>query len=392
MKDCINKNLKILLVNHLLNPTVGGGTAERTHQLAKFLTFEGVTSSILTLDIELTKKILDDLGDVKVFSLPCINIRFYIPYISIKKLKKIILSVDVVQLSGHWTILNALVYLLCRKLNRPYIFCPAGALKPFGRSILIKKIYNYIVGKKIIKNASFCVAITDQERSEFTKNGIDVKKIVLIPNGVDISNYEINDKSKVINSFRESNDLHSYPYLLFLGRLNSIKGPDILLDAFISISKSLPNYLLVFAGPDDGLKKQLQRQVELSGLLDRVRFIGFVSGEDKTAALSGAELLIIPSRYEAMSIVVLEAGACGCPVLFTNTCGLSELSDIVAGIEVMPNSNAIAEGILQMTSDSDLRKVSTEILKNKIRSDFSWSIQANKYINVCNELLLENRQ
>ncbi len=392
MKDSINKNLKILLVNHLLNPVVGGGTAERTHQLARFLALEGVTSSILTLDIELTKKLLDDLGDVKIFALPCINFRFYIPFISIKKLKKIISNIDVVQLSGHWTILNAFVYLLCRKLNKPYIFCPAGALKPFGRSLLIKKIYDFIVGRKIIKNASFCVAITAQERSEFAKNGIEDKKIVLIPNGVDISNYEINDKNKVINSFRKSNDINSYPYLLFLGRLNSIKGPDILLDAFISISKSLPNYLLVFAGPDDGLKKQLQRQVELSGLLDRVRFIGFVSGEDKTAALSGADLLIIPSRHEAMSIVVLEAGACGCPVLFTNTCGLSEFSNIGAGIQVIPNANEIAEGILQMTRDSNFRKASTKILMDKIRSDFSWSIQANKYISVCYELLSENRQ
>lgn len=384
--------MKMLLVNHLLDTVVGGGTAERTFQLARSISKAGVETSILSLDVGLTNARRKQLGGIEHVLVPCLNKRYFIPKLSMSRICDLVINADVVQLSGHWTILNAFVYLLCRKLNKPYIFCPAGALKPFGRSLLIKKIYNFIIGKKIIKDASFCVAITDQERSEFIKNGIEDKKIVLIPNGVDIFNYEINDKNKIIDSFRKSNDLHSYPYLLFLGRLNSIKGPDILLDAFISISESLPNYLLVFAGPDDGLKKQLQRQVELSGLLDRVRFIGFVSGEDKTAALSGAELLIIPSRYEAMSIVVLEAGACGCPVLFTNTCGLSELADIGAGIQVMPNANEIAEGILQMTCDSDFRKASVKILMDKIRSDFSWSIQANKYINVCTELLSENRQ
>lgn len=103
------------------------------------------------------------------------------------------------------------------------------------------------------------------------------------------------------------------PYVLFLGRLNEIKGPDLLLDAFCRIADRCAEIHLVLAGPDGRMLQRLRAKSKALGIAARVHFAGYLGGRSKVAALRGASLLAIPSRREAMSIVVLEAGVCGCP-------------------------------------------------------------------------------
>jgi len=71
----------------------------------------------------------------------------------------------------------------------------------------------------------------------------------------------------------------------------------------------------VFAGPDGGMLKSLKNIVRENGLDERVHFVGYLDHSYKYLAYDEAEFLVIPSRMEAMSIVVLEAGVIGTPVL-----------------------------------------------------------------------------
>lgn len=373
--------LKILHVNHLIDPISGGGTAERTFQITRSALREAVDCAILTLDIGDTKDCERKLNTARIVKLPCWNRRYFIPAIWPHKLYKLISEFDVVHLMGHWTLLNALVASICLFQHKPYVVCPAGALKPFGRSKFLKWLYNFIIGRRIIRSASGWVAITDDERSDFRGYGINPDSVDLIPNGVDPENYPINEttseKSSLLN---ERFSLSGKPYILFLGRLNQIKGPDLLLEAFNEISDQFPDIHLIFAGPDSGLMESLKEKVISFELKHRVHFAGYLGGSDKINALQNARLLAIPSREEAMSLVVLEAGMCGTPVVFTDRCGLNDFYRDGAGLMVQATKDSIRQGLLNALSSPEEFGKSGKRLQALVKDRFLWNIQVKRYL------------
>ncbi len=384
--------MKILFVNHLLDAVTGGGTAERTFQLAKHMARNGHDCSLLTLDIGITPERRAGLSAAKLVAAPCRNKRFFVPQLARAELDRLVCDADVVHLSGHWTLLNARVFAACRRLGKPYLFCPAGALKPFGRSLWLKRAYDAAVGNRIVSSAARCVAITADERADFTARGIPAERVAVIPNGIDLQQYMLADPAGAVADFRAAHGLGAAPFVLFLGRLNAIKGPDLLLDAFTNLAERFPEHHLVFAGPDGGLREALAARAGAAGLAERIHFIGFVGGDSKTAALRAASLLVIPSRREAMSIVVLEAGACGCPVLFTDTCGLAEIARNGAGTMVEPAAAAIATGLAGALADPQALATTAKHLAGIVARDYLWSVQAARYESLGREVLVEARR
>jgi glycosyltransferase involved in cell wall biosynthesis len=292
----------------------------------------------------------------------------------------------VVCLMNHWTALNAVVYWVCRMQRKPYTVCPAGALQPFGRSAFLKKAYNWIVGRQLIKNASACIAITKSEIDDFLGYGVDMKKIHIIPNGIDPEDFPEDISSDELKNFRSRHGLGEYPIILFMGRLNRIKGPDLLLEAFFSVSKVFPAHRLVFVGPDNGLELSLKKAVGSAGLDGRVRFLGYLGGREKACAYRMADVLVIPSRQEAMSLVVLEAGISGTPVLATDRCGLDDLAAEGVVKIVAPTSEAISEGLLDLLRHPVEARDTGVRLKRSVCSRYLWSTQAGHYLRLFQEI------
>lgn len=376
--------MKVLNVNISIDSSIYGGTAERTYQLTRFLNKNGIDCTLLILDFgKLSDEIKRNLCGIKIISFPCLIKRFYVPLVSFKKLKSIIQDVDIVHFIGHWTVLNALVYYYARKLKKPYVFCPAGALSIYGRSKLIKKIYNWIVGNKILNNASKYIAITQDEVSLFQQVGAKQQDISLIPNGIDEQELIPSERFQLLNKFNISNK----KYLLFMGRLHFIKGPDLLLKAFAKIQNDFPDYHLVFAGFNDGLLQTLQKTVKTLNLQDRVHFIGHVAGQDKMQLYHHATLLVIPSRKEAMSIVVLESGILGKPVLITDQCGFPEVSDIEGGLVVPASVKGIEEGLRQLLKNQQTLLNMGEQLKKYIIENYTWDSQVAKLLHLYQKIL-----
>lgn len=367
--------MKVLNVVGVLNQELGGGTAERTIQMSYFQNQAGIECSILTLDRGIDKRLIEYLNGVEIVGLPYVSSRFYIPLPMISVMARLVRSADVVHLMSHWTILNIFVYFFIKLFNKPYVVCPAGALGKFGRSVYLKSIYNWIVGRNIIKNSSCCVAVTQDEVIQFNQYGVSTGDVVVIPNGVALDPSLPN----IEDYFRDKNGLGVKPYILFLGRLNLIKGPDLLVDAFCRWHKEIaPNYHLVVAGADEGLLLSLQKKVANAKLTDAVHFIGFLSGEEKKQALSSADLLVIPSRSEAMSIVVLEAGVFGTPVLATDQCGLNDLGTLKCGWICSASSEGVYRGLAEF-SESEYKLHSGQNLKSYVLDNFDWSKLISKY-------------
>ncbi len=376
-----------MLVNHLLDAVSGGGTAERNYQLARFLARAGVECTILTLDVGLSAERRAGLGGVRVHSVRCLNERFFIPRVRTGEIRNLVADADIVLLSGHWTILNALVFRACRRLNKPYLFCPAGALRPFGRSLLIKRLYEFLVGRTLARSAAGCVAVTEAERTEFAAYGVSDDHIEVIPNGIDPDAYRLENPDEAVAGFRQAVGIGSARFVLFLGRLNPIKGPDLLVDAFCRLDSDLSDVHLVMAGPDGGLLSQLKEEAAAQGAASRVHFVGYIGGAEKSAALHGASLLVIPSRREAMSIVVLEGGICGCPVLFTDTCGLDDIAGQGAGEMAPVSSSALAEAMSRLLRDSASASASAARLQAIIKMHYLWEVQAQRHIALASRIL-----
>ncbi|GAB2182012.1 glycosyltransferase family 4 protein [Denitratisoma sp. agr-D3] len=382
--------MKILLVNHLLDPVSGGGTAERTLQLARFLVREGAECTVLGLDIgdmDAGKHLVSRYG-VRVNAVPCIYQRFFVPWLMPWRLDQMVREVDVVLLSGHWTLLNALFFWACRRRGTPYLFCPAGALKPFGRSTLLKWIYAKLVGSAVARGAAACIAVTEAEITDFVDCGVAAEHVEVIPNGIDPDQYKLDDTTIAVERFRSAHGLGDARVVLFLGRLNPIKGPDLLLEAFSQLAQRLPDVHLLLAGPDGGMRTELEARAYTLGLASRVHFAGYVGGADKLAALQTAEVLAIPSRREAMSIVVLEAGIYGRPSVFTDTCGLDGLARAGAGIMTSVSVNALAAGLLQLLEAPDQSREAGVKLQRMIRSEYLWESQARRVLALAARVLL----
>ena len=375
--------MKILNVSNTLDPVTGGGEAERSFQMSKFLAQTGADCRVLTIDTGLSIERKNFLGEGRVIALPCILRRFYVPNFSFGQINTIVEEADVIHLMGHWNILNALVYFVIRKQNKPYVVCPAGALPIFGRSRLFKKIYNLVIGKKIIRNASMCIAVTPDEESSFISYGVSRNKIHVIPNGIAGSDFIAVDNK----NFREKFGIGERPFILFMGRLNAIKGPDLLLKAFCKLKDTFPEFDLIFVGPDGGMLTELIGIVNIEGAADRVRFLGYLAGIDKSHAYHAATLLAIPSRHEAMSIVVLEAGVSGKPVLLTDQCGFNQIADVGGGWVVPATIEGLRNGLCEILSNIDSIDRAGVNIKKYVDANFSWEVIVQEYWKLYSRLI-----
>ena len=364
--------MHILNVNSCQGVKTGGGTAERTFQMSRFLAAQkGFRCTTLTLDIELDPDRIKAHAPAIVVALSCFWKRFYLPFLNARNWKRIcdiVEEVDIIHLMSHWGILNMLVYLAARRARKPYVVCPAGSLALFGRSSWLKIIYNILVGSAIIRNASAWIAVTVGEVPHFESYGISEAKITVIPNGVARADFSNPSKSK----FLKRHELMDVPIILFMGRLNPIKGPDLLLKAFMLARKKIAPYHLVFAGPDEGMLSELKKMSVNARISSYVHFLGYLGENEKSAVYHHAKLLVVPSRQEAMSIVAIEAGICGTPALVTDQCGFGEIETVDKRLQVEATSEGIAGGLINLLKDPSLLEKIGADYKDFVSRKYLW--------------------
>ena len=375
--------IKVLNVNASLDLKSGGGTAERTFQMSRFIGRLDAHCTVLTLDIELRDDRVAAVTPAEVVALPCVWRRFYVPALKWSVIRRLVSEADVVHIMGHWGVLNILVYFAIRFTGKPYVVCPAGALPIFGRSASIKRLYNFVAGRAIIRNASAWIAVTKGELSHFEAYGIEPSRVRVIPNGVNEEDFPAAD----VVAFKRKHKIPDAPIILFMGRLNPIKGPDLLLEAFIKARESLSGAHLVFAGPDGGMLAALKNTVRQSGISEFVHFLGFVDGAERVAAYRMANLLVVPSRQEAMSIVAVEAGFCGTPVLLTDQCGFSEIKSIDARLEVPATVCGIAQGLTNVMSNINVLTEIAPAWTKFVKQQYAWTALAPKYVKLYESIL-----
>lgn len=129
--------------------------------------------------------------------------------------------------------------------------------------------------------------------------------------------------------------------ILYLGRIAQHKGLEMLVRAWCAIAPERRcGWSLVLAGPDyRGESAAIRALAAKDRARDSIRFVGFVDGENKRRLLCGSACLALPSKSEALSMVMLEAAAAGLPTIYSVGCGFPELAATGGGWEVERDSD-----------------------------------------------------
>jgi len=170
-------------------------------------------------------------------------------------------------------------------------------------------------------------------------------------------------------------------YLLYLGTLQPRKNLVRLVEAFSRLPPAAAHLRLVLAGKKGWLYRELFARVEALGLKDRVLFPGYVADDHKAALLSGATALVYPSLYEGFGLPLLEAMACGTPVLTSNVSSLPEVAGDAALLVDPLDTEAIAQGMARLVTDPHLRRSLVERGYAQVRQ-FSWTRAARQVLQV----------
>ncbi len=322
-----------------------GGTPKVVFELCRELVKKGHNVTVYTTDVfnknirQSTNCIEAEVEGIKIKyfknisnSLAFNQKVFISPAIS-KALKENLKQFDIVHLHEFRTLQNAAAYKYLTKYKIPYILSAHGSvLRLMGKDFL-KMLFDKSIGFKILKSAKRVIAVSNIEVEQYIKMGVERDRISLIPNGINISEFENADKVK--GNFRRAYKLSDKKILLFIGRLNAIKGIDFLLNTFAILTKDIKDTILVIAGPDDGYKNEIERRINLLKINDKVLLTDGLYGEDKIAAMTDADIFIYPSRHEIFGIAPLEALMCGTPVIVTDNCGCADfLRETNGGIVV----------------------------------------------------------
>lgn len=206
-----------------------------------------------------------------------------------------------------------------------------------------------------VKKADNIVAISDSTKKDLIKfYHVSSKKITVIYGGGNplIKRQSQESVKKVKRKYRIGEN-----YFLFAGSLKRIKNIPRILEAFagfLKISKK-KDIILVLVGGDRWSDPEIRRTIERLKLGKHVKRLGFVPDKDLSALYSGAMVFVSPSLYEGFGLTLLEAMACGCPVIAGNTGSQPEVVGR-AGILVNPQSiPEITSALLKISTDIRFR-------------------------------------
>ena len=251
---------------------------------------------------------------------------------------------DVVHLHDVYSVLSVAAARAASAAGVPYALQPFGSLAPAkerGRP-LVKRAFLTLWGRRTLREAAANVHSTEDERRDFLAAGAPAATLVRLPLPLELPPPRGEAEAAA-------------PTLVYVGRLDPIKGLDRLLDAVALARGRVPDLRLDLVGPGNGYRRRLEVQAARLGIGDAVRFHGFVPVEEKVRLLETAHAFCLLSRSEGLPVSALEAMACGTPVIVSPGCHIPEI-DGVGGVVVDTDPEPTARAIADLLGDDERRR------------------------------------
>ena len=224
--------------------------------------------------------------------------------------------------------------------------------------------------------------------SKYTQNKIiqlyeiEKEKIRIVPNGVDIKKFR---PLKNQNRIKKQMGVNNQYCVLFVGRLIPRKGLSFLVQAAKQIVKEEEQTRFVIVG-DGPQRSQLIYNLEKNRILKNFIFLGDVKDEILPLIYNCADVFVFPSIQEGQGIALLEAQATSKPVITFNTGGVREaIINQETGLLVEPNSDELANAVLKLLKNEELRNKMGKKGREFVSKYFSWNNNAKKLLEIYKE-------
>ena len=178
--------------------------------------------------------------------------------------------------------------------------------------------------EKLVSQESDALVVWSKHEKNFIASNykVDPKKIYIIPPGVDLELFKPIDQKEAREEINIQDDLK---VILFVGRLERLKGLDTLLEALSMIDQEKINLLVVGGLYNISEVTRLKKLCNDFNLLEKVHFIGSINRTDLKYYYNSSDICVLPSYYESFGLSALEAAACGVPVVASKKGGLSSI-------------------------------------------------------------------
>lgn len=335
---------RVIFISPYFAPAWGyGGPPRINYDLARFLVEHGHSVDVATTDVfdehARCSDLCQELDGITVRRFRNVSNwlawqgKLFLPYGFSAWLSHHISEYDFALLSDFRDYQNAIALPLLRRHKIPYALSAYGSLpRTGGIRGPVKVLYDQIWGYSLVREARYLLAQTDHERQEYLKLGGSAEQIVLLPLGINASQFRRGDGADFRKRYGISSD---ETVLLFVGRINLLKGIDFLIQALVKLSKTNKKLRLVIVGRDDGYYlARLKRIINEANVQHQVIFTGPLYGVNSYPAFSAADLFVFaPEHFEETSLACLNSLALGTPVVTTRQASIPLLEEYGAGYE-----------------------------------------------------------
>ena len=232
------------------------------------------------------------------------------------------------------------------------------------RTSSLTNYFRYVV-PQVLRQAEHIVCNSQATATDLVDYyGIDANQITTILLGYDRLNFYPREQIKNSKNFQA-------PYFLYLGRPDPYKNLSGLITAFAQIPNQ--DYHLAIAGSTDPrFTPQLQQQAQELGIAHRVKWLNYLSYQELPGVISNAVALVFPTFWEGFGLPVLEAMACGTPVITSNLASLPEITADAAILINPYNTAQITSAMLDITRDKNMRSQLSKLSLQQAQK-FSWA-------------------
>ena len=243
----------------------------------------------------------------------------------------------------------------------------------------------------VLNTADAIICEDNNIKSLLVSRGLDSKKITLIPNGIDLQSFQPGDPMEAKRSLGLQDDQH---IMLSIGSLNKTKNHALLINTFAEIASSKKSWHLYIIGEGEE-QQSLEKQIIDLQLEQKVTLLGLLNHNSISKWLKAADIFVLPSQNEGTPNALLEAMACGLPVIASKVGGIPDLiHDNTEGLLFESGSkDDLKEKLNRLIQDKQLQKMLAKNAQKKISTHYdSWENQAKKLLALYEQLLSSRKK
>ena len=312
------------------------------------------------------------------------------------RLKHQIRSFDIVHIHGLYRFPVSYAAWQAWKAGIPYIIGPHGSLDPFlyrqsrfgAFAVPLKRIYEQLFDFPNLNHAAAIHYTTEEEAKRAAFLGLSPRSVI-VPNGITWERFE---NLPARGSFRKQLGIEEHtPLVLFLGRINFVKGLDLLVPAFLQIAQQEPRARFAIVGPDnDGYGRKVRRWCREKGIEGKVFFLDHLNSEDVKRAYVDASVFVLPSYTESFGMTVVEAMACACPVVISDQVKIwHEVQEDGAGLVVSLSPRRIADAVCRVLSNKEEADAMGARGRMAAKLRYAWPIIVNRMTQIYRQIIEE---